>query len=128
MAKTFKIAHNPTFQATVSIPRVGGDALEVPFTFKVKNRKELAKMFDTWTKQQVAMLKQGKEEEWDIERWADEEIALQVQQVKDVVVGWKFDDEFNDENIEALVTTAISVTEAITNCYNEAYTKARSGN
>lgn len=128
MAKSFKIKTNPTFSAKVSIPRVGGDPIEVPFTFAVKNRKELAKLFANWQKEREELHEKGTAEKYDLEDWADKEIALQVKQVKDVVVGWGFEDQFTDENIEELVTTVISVTDAIIDCYNEAYTKARVGN
>lgn len=60
--------------------------------------------------------------------WASREIELQIEQLKDIVEGWGFTDEFSDENIEALVTTSVSVTDAILDQYNEAYTRARSGN
>lgn len=126
MAKSFKIAVNPTFKANVKVPRVGADPLDVQFTFKVKDRKELAKMFGEWKKAQDEMRENS--EGFTLEDWANKEIAMQVDQIKDIVVGWGFDDEFNDENIEALVSSVISVTDEIQITYNEAYTRARSGN
>jgi hypothetical protein len=126
MAKSFKIQINPTFKAVVKVPRVGADALDVQFTFKVKDRKELAKMFGEWKKAHEELVKDS--EEYSLEDWAEKEIAMQVKQLKDIVVGWGFDDEFNDENIEALVSSVISVTDEIQSTYNEAYTRARSGN
>ena len=133
MAKLYQIVHKPTFNAKVSIPRIGGEPIEVNFTYQVKDRKELAKVFDSWKKEAEAMYEEAKKAEeegngFTLEEWAEKEIALQVKQVKDIVVGWGFEDEFNDENIELLVSTAISVTDAITSSYNEAYTKARVGN
>ena len=43
MSKSFKIASPTTFKSKVSIPRVGGEPLDVDFTFKVMGRKELVK-------------------------------------------------------------------------------------
>lgn len=133
MAKTFKIQSNPTFKATVKVPRVGSDPMDVQFTFKVLDRRGLAALFDKWKAQNLELVADSEKaaEEgnpFGLIEWADREIDLQVQQIKDIVEGWGFSDEFNDENIEALVTTSVSVTDAILEQYNEAYTKARSGN
>jgi hypothetical protein len=131
--KSFKIQMKPTFNATVKIPRVGGEPLVVPFTFKTLDRRALAKVFDKWKSENIALFEEAKNaadngNEFSLEEWADREIELQIAQVKDIVDGWGFDDDFNDENIEALVTTSVSVTDAILEQYNEAYTRARSGN
>lgn len=126
MSKSFKIAVAPTFKANVSIPRVGGDPIDVPFTFKVLGRKELAKLYSAWGKEYKELF--DKHEGEITEQYAIEEVALQVKQIKEIVEGWGFDDEFNDENLEALVDTVVSVTDAITTCYNEAYSKAKKGN
>lgn len=131
--KKFSIQTNPTFKAVVKIPRVGGDPLDVSFTFKALGRRELAKLFDSWKTQHVDLVQEAQDaaeegNQWTLEQWADHEIPLQVSQVKDIVVAWSFDDEFNDENIEALVSTAVSVTDAIIEQYNDAYSRAKSGN
>lgn len=128
MAKKFSIKVNPTFSKVVSIPRVGGDPIGVPFVFKTFDRKGLAKIYSKWGKENEEMIKRGKEEDWDLETWAEQEIEMQVGQVKDIVHGWGFDDEFNDENIEALVSTATSVTGIIQEVYNDSYSKAKMGN
>lgn len=133
MAKTFKIAVNPTFKATVQIPRIGGEPLPVSFTFKTMDRVTLAKTFDSWKEQNLAMLKDAQDREesgepMSLADWTEREMQVQAQQLKDIIVGWGFEDEFNDENIEALVATSVSVTDVIVEQYNEAYQRARSGN
>lgn len=133
MAKTFKIAVNPTFKATVQVPVVGGDPLPISFTFKSMDRLALAKTFDSWKEQNLAMLKEAQEMEesgtpLNLAEWTEREMKVQVSQLKDIVVGWGFEDEFNDENIEALVATSVSVTDVIIEQYNDAYQRARSGN
>lgn len=133
MAKSFKVQMNPTFKGAVKIPRLGGDPLAVTFEFIALDRRKLAAVFDNWKKENFAMIEQAQKAEEDgnpftLAQWADLEIALQVKQIKDVVKGWGFDDEFNDENIEELVNSSISVTEAILEQYNEGYTRAREGN
>lgn len=126
MAKSFKIAVNPTFKAAVNVPRVGADPLAVTFTFKAKDRMQLAKMFDVWKADQEELKKDSKD--YTLADWTEKEIQMQVKHLKDIVEGWGFDDEFNDDNIEALVSSVISVTDVIQETYNEAYTRARSGN
>lgn len=126
MAKSFKIASPTTFKSKVSIPRVGGEPLEVGFTFKVMGRKELAKLYSAWGKEYKELFE--KHEGEITEQYAIEEVALQVKQIKEIVVAWDFDDEFNDENLEELVDTVVSVTDAITSTYNDGYSKARRGN
>ena len=126
MAKSFKIAVAPTFTSMVDIPRVGGDNISVKFIFKSMNRLQLAALFTKWQKAQEEMVAEGAD--FTLEEWAAKEASLQVQQVKDITNGWGFEDEFNDENIEALVLTAIDVATAITDAYGEAYTRARKGN
>jgi hypothetical protein len=131
--KSFKVQMNPTFKASVNIPRVGGDPLAVTFTFKVFDRRGLAKIFDKWKSENLALINEATTareagNEFSLEEWTDREIALQATQIKDIVEGWGFSDEFNDENIEALVETSVSVTDVILEQYNEAYTRARSGN
>lgn len=131
--KSFKLQMNPTFKSAVKIPRVGGEPLDVTFTFKSMDRRQLAKVFDKWKADNIALINEAKEaaeegKEFTLEDWSDREIEMQVNQVKDIVEGWGFSDEFNDENIEALVSTSVSVTDVILEKYNEAYTRARSGN
>jgi len=126
MAKSFKIASPTTFKSKVSIPRVGGEPLEVGFTFKVMGRKELAKLYSAWGKEYKELFE--KHEGEITEQYAIEEVALQVKQIKEIVVAWDFDDVFNDENLEELVDTVVSVTDAITSTYNDGYSKARRGN
>lgn len=129
MAKTFKIASKPTFKAVVPVPRVDSDEpMNVTFEFKTMNRRQLADLYDTWQKQTLKLLDEARDEDLTLTEYTDREIAMQVEQVKSIVHGWGFSDEFNDENIEALVETSVSVTEAITSKYAEAYSRARAGN
>lgn len=133
MAKTFKIAVNPTFKATVQVPRIGGDPLPVTFTFKSKDRIALARIFDSWKEQNLKMLEDARQLEeqgtpMSLEEWTEREMEVQAQQLKDIIDGWGFEDEFNDENIMALVATSVSVTDVIIEQYQEAYQRARKGN
>lgn len=133
MAKSFKVQQKPTFKMPVEIPIVGGDPMRVTFTFKTFDRRGLAALYDGWKKEGQALIDGMKKaaedgEPWSLEELTDREIKLQVAQLKQIVEGWGFTDEFNDENIEALVETAVSVTEAIINQYHEGYQQARKGN
>ena len=131
MAKTFKIQQNPTFKETVKIPRVGGEPLEVVFEFKYLTRKELAVLQDDWnksTKEMIEKWTKAEDAERSLEEMSEDEITHNVKQLKDIVVGWNFSDEFNDENIRALVEATLHTTDSIVKAYYEAYAKAKVGN
>ena len=131
MAKTFKIQQNPTFKETVKIPRVGGEPLEVVFEYKYLTRKELAVLQDDWnksTKEMIEKWTKAEDAERSLEEMSEDEINHNVKQLKDIVVGWNFSDEFNDENIRALVEATLHTTDSIVNAYYEAYAKAKVGN
>lgn len=126
MAK-FKIAQAPTFLGTVMIPVVGQEPVKVEFTFKYRNRIELAALFDEWNQRR----KDG-QERFGENPTVSEIIAVdtenQMQQIKDLVVGWEFDDKLDDESIKALVTSCHGTTEAVVDAYQAAFAKARTGN
>ena len=131
MSKSFKIQQNPTFKETVKIPRVGGEPLEVVFEYKYLTRKELAILQDDWnkaTKEMIEKWTKAGDDERSLEEMSEDEITHNVKQLKDIVVGWNFSDEFNDENIRALVEATLHTTDSIVNAYYEAYAKAKVGN
>ena len=125
MAKKFKIANNPTFKSKVSIPRVGGSEIEVEFEFKYLTRKQLAAIDEEW---QAKLSELNITDETTLSELTDIEVELQIKQLKDIVVGWDFDDEFNDENIEQLVETSVFAAKTVIESYQEAYMKAKVGN
>lgn len=131
MAKKFQIAQNPTFKEKVKIPRVGGEPLEVEFEYKYLTRKELAVLQDDWnksTKEMIEKWTKAEDDERSLEEMSEDEITHNVKQLKDIVVGWNFSDEFNDENIRALVEATLHTTDSIVKAYYEAYAKAKVGN
>lgn len=125
MAK-FKIAQNPTFSTDVSIPRIGSDPIEVKFTYRVLSRKELAAMYDRWS--DAAKSFDLDSEDITFSSLADADIESQLQQVKDIVIGWGFEDEFNDENILALCDTCTQAAQVIVEAYRTAYVENRTKN
>jgi len=125
MAKSFKIAQNPTFKKVVSIPRVGGDAIEVEFEYKYLPRQELAKLYESWEKKAKEL---QISETSTLSELTEAEIDLQVGQLQDILVGWAFSDEFSEENIRALVETSVHASRVVTEVYSDAYAKAKLGN
>lgn len=125
MAKKFKIANNPTFKSKVSIPRVGGEEIEVEFEFKYLTRKELAKVYEGW---QEKLTDLNITDDTTLTELTDIEVELQIKQLKDIVQGWDFEDEFNDDNIEQLVETSVFAAKTVIEAYQEAYMKAKVGN
>lgn len=125
MAKKFKIAQNPTFKAKVGIPRVGADDIEVEFEYKFLPRKQLAEMYDSW---RAESSKLEVNDDTNLSDLTAFEVDLQVQQLKEILVGWNFDDEFNEDNIRALVETSVGATKAIIAGFQESYSKSKLGN
>ncbi|WP_016970590.1 phage tail assembly chaperone [Pseudomonas tolaasii] len=126
MAK-FKIAQTATFLGAVMIPVVGQEPVKVDFTFKYRNRVELAALFDEWNQRRKDGLERLSEDS-TVSQIVAIDTENQVQQIKDLVVGWEFDDKFDDESIKALVTSCQGTTEAVVDAYQAAFTKARTGN
>jgi len=125
MSKKFSILQNPTFKSTVSIPRIGGEPINVEFEFKYLPRKELAALYEGWQKEAKEL---NISEDSTLLELTEAEVNLQVKQLKDILVGWSFEDEFSDENIAMLVGTSVHATSAITGAYSDAYSKAKLGN
>ncbi|NBB33103.1 phage tail assembly chaperone [Pseudomonas sp. BC115LW] len=126
MAK-IRIAQNPTFKAFVSIPIVGGEPEKIEFTFKYRDRLGLAALFDEWNlKRDETRTALGDSPTLSEIVAADTE--QQSQQIKDLVVGWGFDDKFDDKSIQALVTSCQGSAEAVVNAYQNAFNQARLGN
>ena len=125
MSKKFSILQNPTFKSTVSIPRIGGEPINVEFEFKYLPRKELAALYEGWQKEAKEL---NISEDSTLLELTEAEVNLQVKQLKDILVGWSFEDEFSDENIAMLVGTSVHATSAITGTYSDAYSKAKLGN
>lgn len=126
MAK-IRIAQNPTFKAFVSIPIVGGEPEKIEFTFKYRDRPGLAALFDEWNlKRDETRTALGESPTLSEIVAADTE--QQSQQIKDLVVGWGFDDKFDDKSIRALVTSCQGAAEAVVNAYQNAFDQARLGN
>ncbi|MGY2184650.1 phage tail assembly chaperone [Pseudomonas sp. SDO5591_S426] len=127
MAK-FSIAPKPTFTVDVAIPQVGGKPAMVPFTFKYRDRTELAELFDFWKEKAEALGDRFKGTEPSLSEVTAAEVEQGVDQIKDLVVSWGFNDKLNDESITALVNSCIGVSDAVVKAYSEAFGKARLGN
>ncbi len=125
---SFKIAQNATFKAEVEIPRVGLDPVKVEFEFKYRDRKELSKYYDKWNAERDAMIKESIKDGSTWEQATAGQIALEAGQLKDIVVGWSFEEAFTDEAITELVTTCVGAPAAVIDAYQAAYAVARRGN
>jgi hypothetical protein len=125
MGKKFSISQNPTFKKKVEIPRVGGDPIEVEFEYKYLPRQELAKLYESWEKKAKDL---NISEESTLSELTEAEVSLQVGQLQDILVGWDFSDEFNEDNIRALVETSVHASRVVTEVYSDAYAKAKVGN
>ncbi|MFI7804362.1 hypothetical protein PSFL_54970 [Pseudomonas sp. DD1] len=126
MAK-IRIAQKATFNAPVLIPIVGSAPEKVEFTFKYRDRAELAALFDEWNEaRNKARAALGDNPSWSEVVAVDTE--QQAQQIKDLVVSWGFDDEYSDDNIVTFVKSCQGAAEAVVKAYEGAYSQARLGN
>lgn len=129
MAK-FKIAQDPTFKKDVDIPRVNGTFNKVSFTFKYRNRKELAAMFTGWNQaiknDQDHFAEKG--DDITLIDITDAHIERQIEQVTELVVDWGFDDKLTSESIRALVETSAGAGDAIVKAYQDSFAAVRLGN
>lgn len=125
---SFKIAQNATFKAEVEIPRVGFDSIKVEFEFKYRDRKELSKYYDKWNAEREAAAKEAMKDGATWAQATDRQIALEAGQLKEIIVGWDFEEEFNDESIIDLVAGCAGAPAAILDAYQSAYAVARRGN
>lgn len=125
MAKKFKIAQATTFKETVFIPRVGAEPIEVKFEYKYLPRNKLAELFEKWRKEAEEL---EISEDMTLIELTDAEIDLQVTQLKDILVGWDFDDDFSDENIRALVEASTHASRVVLEKYHNAYSQVKLGN
>ncbi|VVP63069.1 hypothetical protein PS907_00116 [Pseudomonas fluorescens] len=126
MAKV-RIAQKATFNAPVLIPIVGSAPEKVEFTFKYRDRTELAALFDEWNEaRNKARAALGDKPSWSEVVAVD--TGQQAQQIKDLVVSWGFDDEYSDDNIVAFVKSCQGAAEAVVKAYEGAYSQARLGN
>lgn len=127
MAK-IKIAQNPTFTAVVQVPRIGTEPAPVEFQFRYMDRVALSAMFDRWNKARDAWAEKAQKDGATWEEVTTGEIALQAEQLGDIVTGWGLEDEFSAEAIADLVRTCTGAPKAVIDAYQAAYSPARLGN
>ncbi len=127
MAK-IKIAQNPTFTAVVQVPRIGREPEPVEFQFRYMDRVALSAMFDRWNKARDTWAAKAQKDGSTWEEVTTGEIALQAEQLGEIVTGWGLEDEFSAEAIADLVRTCTGAPKAVIDAYQAAYSPARLGN
>jgi hypothetical protein len=122
------IQQKPTFTTDVEIPRIGDKPIKVSFIFGYLDRGQLADLSDNEIAHSKEMADLIKKDGVSVREYGAKAEEFEVTQIKLLVKGWGFEDEFNDENILALVRSATAVPDAILKAYKAAYNKAREGN
>jgi hypothetical protein len=125
---SFKTIQNPTFTADVHIPRVGGDPVKVQFEFRYLTRLEIAALFDKWNDARAALGKAAKKADITWQQATAGQVDFEVQQFKDIVVGWELDDELTDEFIAGLLASCAGMSEVIVSAFQDAHGNTRRGN
>lgn len=126
MAK-FSIKRNPTFNASVPLPVVGGDPVKVEFTFKYLDRTALAN-FQQSRFDFASSLSEKFGEGAKMGEVAKSAIDYEFDQLKAIVADWDIDEEFNDENLRAFVESSSQTVAAVVDAYMDSYQAARQGN
>lgn len=127
MAK-IKIAQNPTFTGVVQVPRIGAEPVAVEFQFRYMDRVALSALFDRWNKARDAWAEKAQLDGATWEEVTKGEIALQAEQLGEILTGWDLEDEFGPEAIADLVRTCTGAPKAVIDAYQAAYSPARLGN
>lgn len=127
MGKKFSIKSNPTFPAKVKWPVVGGDPVEIDFTFNYLGREALAEYQAKKTEYSKSLLELAKNESSNSEI-ANKAISYEFEFLKTIIAGWGVDEEYNDENLRIAVSEGTHITHAIEDAFFAAYDKARQGN
>lgn len=128
MSKKFSILVDPTFSETVDIPCPGRDAVSVDFTFKVKDRVEVADFRDRSSAFFTSALTRSEEETWGNHKWQSEIAEYEFGQLKEIVSGWDFDEPFDDEHLMAFVRSHKERASAVISKYLRSIEKAIEGN
>ena len=102
--------------------------MNVEFTFKYRTRTELASLYADWNQARKELAEKAQQDDADLPGIASAEMDMQVEQIKQIVVGWKFDEELNDANIRDLVEISVRAADAVINAYSKAFSEARLGN
>lgn len=128
MAKKFSILTNPNFTVPVDIPCPGADAISVDFTFKAKDRVEVADFRDRASAFFTDALAKSEEEKWDNAKWQNSIANYEVSQLQEIVEGWDFDEPFDDKHLTAFVRSHKERASAVISKYLGSIEKAREGN
>lgn len=128
MGKKFSIKRDPTFKTTIPLPVVGGKAVPVEFEFRYLDRKGLSEFQGSRVEFAREFGKFVSEPDTTSTQIAQMAIDFEVPQLKSIIVNWDIEEEFNDENLAALVESGSEITAAIVEGYFDAYVKAREGN
>ncbi|KFE50147.1 phage tail assembly chaperone [Pseudomonas syringae] len=127
MAK-ISFQQNPTFKVDVEIPRVGGSAVKVPFTFNYLNRDQLAEFTDAEIQYSKEISDLIKDEQPSVKEVSAKAEEFQFDQLKKAINSWGFSEDLTDDNLRAVIRSAVAVPIAILDAYKGAYNKAREGN
>lgn len=127
MAK-ISIQQKPTFTTVVDIPRVGEKAGKVDFTFAYLDRDQLAEFEQAGLAFEKLAGEELEKEDRSLVTFNSVLAEGQLSQLKKIIKAWGFDDDFNDENLHALVNSSAAIPRAILDAYRLAYQKAREGN
>jgi hypothetical protein len=139
---------NLDFDRPVTIPQptVKKDPLRVTFTFRWRDRRAVAALFDGYIERARALAKQAEdkakaraeaeeagqplpeEPSKTMAQMADEGVARDIEVLKDIATGWNIDAPFDDEHLAKFFRKYPGAGSAIANDYRISLTEGRLGN
>lgn len=128
---------NLDFERAVTIPETTAkkNPLRVTFTFRYRNRLEVAELFDGYIERSRAAIKEaeeraeaGIEERKTMAELAQEGIKRDIETMRDIATGWNIDAPFDDEHLTKFFTKYPGAGGAIANDYRVSLTEGRLGN
>lgn len=127
MAK-YSISQEPTFTVDVTVPRIGGEPIQVPFTFHFLDRSKFADYVDRKDAERRAVFELLTDGNVSVADITKRTTAFQLQELKVVVKDWGFDEPYNAKNLAALVGGLAAVPDAVLAAFEVGYAPARLGN
>ena len=139
---------NLDFDRAVAIPQPTAkkDPLLVTFTFKWRNRRDVAALFDDYIERARALAKATEDRAKEraaaeeagqavpdepvktMAQLADEGVARDIEVMKDIATGWNIDAPFDDEHLAKFFRKYPGAGAAIANDYRVSLTEGRLGN
>lgn len=119
---------NQTFDAEVEIPTESGSPLRVPFTFRVRSRRELAAHSDAYMTALRELDEAQSRDKFGFEERESRFVRIDADAIMRAAAGWGVDAPFNVDTVSALLDKYPAAANAINAKYRAGVLEGRVGN